>query len=119
MKRFVVVSSLYLLASIQLAHSRSIVDDRSSGANLPLLVTTVTCEPVYGFLPCATNGLGLLFMIVMYNISLSFGGKYVATGSDMWMQIIGPGVVGGSVFQFLGTIPQLVIWISHAYLKLV
>ncbi|KAL1562650.1 sodium/calcium exchanger NCL2-like [Salvia divinorum] len=112
MKQFVLVSSLFLLASSQLAHSRSIVDDRSSVSddrNYPLLATTVTCEPVYGFLPCATNGWGLLFMIVVYNILLSFGGKYVAAGSDQWLQIIGPGVVGGSVFQFLGTIPQLVM----------
>ncbi|XP_042065254.1 sodium/calcium exchanger NCL2-like [Salvia splendens] len=115
MKRFVVVSSLFLLASSHLVGSRSIADDRSSvsdGGNYlkwPLSATTVTCEPVYGFLPCSTNGLGLLFMIVVYNILLSFGGKYVAAGSDLWLQIIGPGVVGGSVFQFLGTIPQLVI----------
>ncbi|KAL1567409.1 sodium/calcium exchanger NCL2-like [Salvia divinorum] len=116
MKRFVVVSSLLLLASSHLAHSRSIADDRSSVSDggkflqwAPLSATTVTCEPVYGFLPCSTNGWGLLFLIVVYNILLSIGGRYVATGSNLWLQIIGPGVVGGSVFQFLGTIPQLVM----------
>ncbi|XP_042038262.1 sodium/calcium exchanger NCL2-like [Salvia splendens] len=122
MTRFVVVSSLLLLAISHLAHSRSIADDRSSVSDIdvdgdggkflqwaPLSAATVTCEPVYGFLPCSTNGWGLLFMIVVYNILLSIGGSYVAAGSNLWLQIIGPGVVGGSVFQFLGTIPQLVM----------
>ncbi|XP_057797560.1 sodium/calcium exchanger NCL2-like isoform X2 [Salvia miltiorrhiza] len=113
MKRFVVVSSLLLLAS-HLAYSRSIADEGKSvsdGSFLqwPLSATTVTCEPVYGFLPCTSNGWGLLFMIVVYNILLSIGGQYVGAASDLWLQIIGPGVVGGSVFQFLGTIPQLVM----------
>ena len=102
-----------------MADDRSSVSDSGNYVKWPLAETTVTCEPVYGFLPCATNGLGLLFMIVVYIILLSFGGKYVAAGSDLWLQIIGPGVVGGSVFQFLGTIPQLVmmlckyLWISY------
>ncbi|GFP79734.1 nudix hydrolase 15 mitochondrial [Phtheirospermum japonicum] len=71
--------------------------------------STITCEPIYGFLPCSTNVWGLLFLIVVYEILLSIGGQYVANGSNLFFQIIGPGVFGASLFQFLGTIPQIVL----------
>ncbi|KAH6795384.1 hypothetical protein C2S51_036370 [Perilla frutescens var. frutescens] len=126
MKReFLVVSSLILVLASHLAYSRSISDDHhvelvsdggvaDSGSSRSFLrwrlsATTETCEPTYGFLPCSSNAWGLLFMIVVYEILLSIAAQYVAAGSNLFFQIIGPGVVGGSVFQFLGTIPQLVL----------
>ncbi|KAI3466717.1 hypothetical protein Pfo_023380 [Paulownia fortunei] len=120
MRRFAIISSLLLLVS-HLAYSRSIrgnlelesdgVDSGGSPSFLEwrLSASTVTCEPIYGFLPCSTNVWGLLFLIVVYEILLSIGGQYVANGSNLFFQIIGPGVFGASLFQFLGTIPQIVL----------
>ncbi|KAK4386568.1 Sodium/calcium exchanger NCL2 [Sesamum angolense] len=79
-----------------------------------LSASTVTCEPIYGFLPCSTNVWGLLFLIVVYEILLSLGGQYVANGSNLFFQIIGPGVFGASLFQFLGTVPQIVLVLVSA-----
>ncbi|XP_011096401.1 uncharacterized protein LOC105175605 isoform X1 [Sesamum indicum] len=121
MKRLVFISLLLLLVSHP-THSRSIREDSNlaisddeeskSSSFLEwsyLSATTETCEPTYGFLPCSTNVWGLLFLIVAYEFLLSLGGRYVATGSDLFFKITGPGIFGASLFQFLGTIPQIVL----------
>ncbi|KAK6149986.1 hypothetical protein DH2020_017511 [Rehmannia glutinosa] len=122
MKKLSIISLLLILGS-QLAYSRSIKKDanmmmisdgvdsesKSSFLEWGLSAATETCEPIYGFLPCSTNVWGLLFLIVVYEILLSLGGKYVAIGSDLFFQITGPGLFGASLFQFLGTIPQIVL----------
>ncbi|KAL3643492.1 hypothetical protein CASFOL_014307 [Castilleja foliolosa] len=117
-KKMIVISLLLLLVS-QVAYSRSIrnesdgFDSESNKSNLlewgVSANYTETCEPIYGFLPCSTNVWGLLFLIVVYEILLSTGGKYVGMGSELFFQITGPGVFGASLFQFLGTIPQIVL----------
>lgn len=104
MKGLVVVSSLIVLVLSQLAYSRPI----------SYVESTVTCEATYGFLPCSSSIWGLLFLILVYQILLSMAGHYVAQGSTLFLQNIGPGLVGGSVFQFLRTIPQLVIVLGQS-----
>ncbi|KAI3456191.1 hypothetical protein Pfo_012854 [Paulownia fortunei] len=125
MKRLSIISLLLLLVS-HLAYSRSIREDlnmvsdgfdsesKPSFLEWRLSAATETCEPIYGFLPCSTNVWGLLFLIVVYEILLSLGGRYVAIGSDLFFQITGPGVFGASLFQFLGTIPQIVLVLQSA-----
>lgn len=122
MKRLAIISLLLLLVS-HLAYSRSIREDlnlvsdgvdpetesKPSFLEWRLSAATETCEPTYGFLPCSTNVWGLLFLIVVYEILLSQGGKYVGIGSELFFQITGPGIFGASLFQFLGTIPQIVL----------
>ncbi|XP_073025872.1 sodium/calcium exchanger NCL2-like [Primulina eburnea] len=119
-KTLAIISLLILL--LQLAYSRSIKEDlelvsdgMDSDRKTPSIIewglsaSTETCEPVYGFLPCSTNVWGLLFLIVVYEILLSLAGKYVAIGSEKFFEIIGPGIFGASLFQFLGTFPQIII----------
>lgn len=126
MRRFGIFS-LFIILTAHLAYSRSIKEDSySDSIRVPVdlsgpsflewgfSATTETCEPTYGFLPCSTNVWGLLFLIVVYEMLLSFGGKYVGKGSELFFQIIGPGIFGGSLFQFLGTIPQIVIVLVSA-----
>ncbi|KAL3615116.1 hypothetical protein CASFOL_040777 [Castilleja foliolosa] len=120
-KLFAVIVPLILLLVSHIANSRSIKENLSfisdgvdSGESPSFLEwrlseSTITCEPIYGFLPCSTNVWGLLFLIVVYEILLSVGGQYVANGSNLFFQIIGPGVFGASLFQFLGTVPQIVM----------
>ncbi|KAG8385479.1 hypothetical protein BUALT_Bualt03G0049600 [Buddleja alternifolia] len=123
MKRLAIICLLILLAS-HVAYSRSVRGDlnlvsdgradeshegKPSFIEWKLSATTETCEPIYGFLPCSTNVWGLLFLIVVYEFLLSVGGRYVGTGSELFFEIIGPGVFGASLFQFLGTIPQIVL----------
>ncbi|KAI3456190.1 hypothetical protein Pfo_012853 [Paulownia fortunei] len=126
MNRLSIIYLLLLLVMSHLAYSRSIKEDfnmvsdgvasesKPSFQEWRLSAATETCEPIYGFLPCSTNVWGLLFLIVVYEILLSLGGKYVATGSDLFFQITGPGIFGASLFQFLGTIPQIVLVLVSA-----
>ncbi|KAL7142629.1 hypothetical protein ABFS83_08G136700 [Erythranthe nasuta] len=137
MKRFSAVIFMLVSVSVvsQLVYSRPIVgntddgllcdgvDDcgrRSSTSSAPSFLewgvsaAETTCDPIYGFLPCSTNLWGLLFLIVVYEILLSIGGQYVVNGSILFFQITGPGVFGGSLFQLLGTIPQVVMVLVSA-----
>ncbi|KAK9268232.1 hypothetical protein L1049_010675 [Liquidambar formosana] len=77
----------------------------SSILEFDLRSTTVTCEPLYGFLPCTTELWGQLFLIVVYEYLLSLGQKYVSDGSDLFFKMFGTGIFGASLFHILGTIP--------------
>ncbi|XP_074365186.1 sodium/calcium exchanger NCL1-like [Apium graveolens] len=82
----------------------------ATAAVLPKLgATTITCQPPYGFLPCTTKLPGLIFLIVVYQYLLFLGQKYVSEGSDLFFQTYGPGVFGDSLFQIIGTIPQITL----------
>lgn len=71
--------------------------------------TTVSCEPVYGFLPCTTKLWGQLFLIVVYQYLLSLGGNYVSSASKRFVKIHGPDILGGSLFHLLPTIPNILL----------
>ncbi|KAK3039928.1 hypothetical protein RJ639_027763 [Escallonia herrerae] len=86
----------------------SIGQNNQQSHNLTVL-STVTCEPTYGFLPCTTAVWGQLFLIVVYEYLLSIGEKYVSDGSELFFQMIGPNVFGGSLFHLLGTIPEVAL----------
>ncbi|KAL1537816.1 sodium/calcium exchanger NCL2-like [Salvia divinorum] len=100
-KKMATISALLLLATLQLGDGRLIREVVVGAAE--------TCEPTYGFLPCSSNVWGLLFLVVVFEILLTFAGRYVGMGSEIFFRTIGPGIIGGSLFQFLGTIPQIVM----------
>ncbi|GMP74449.1 hypothetical protein CsSME_00031864 [Camellia sinensis var. sinensis] len=115
---------IFLLLSLtHLTHSGMVTENLiSDGAadyrskspivELNLTATTVTCEPIYGFLPCTTELWGELFLIVVYEYLLSLADQYVAAGSELFFNMIGPGIFGASVFQVLGTIPVTVLMLG-------
>ncbi|KAF5176886.1 Calcium-binding ef-hand, partial [Thalictrum thalictroides] len=71
--------------------------------------SSVTCEPMDGFLPCATNIWGHLFLIVVYQYLLYLGDRYVSTGSELMFSLVGPGIFGASAFQILGSLPEALL----------
>ncbi|KAL0011234.1 hypothetical protein SO802_006342, partial [Lithocarpus litseifolius] len=71
--------------------------------------TTVTCEAIYGFLPCTSSVWGEIFMIFVYEFLLCFAEKCVSSGADLFFQMFGTGIFGASLFQILGTIPQVAL----------
>ncbi|KAM7525051.1 hypothetical protein LguiA_014953 [Lonicera macranthoides] len=116
--RVSIFTILFFLCTIHLARGRSIKGEtnlESDGLELDPKIemvnyveaSTVTCKPVYGFLPCTTDIWGQLFMIVIYQYLLSLGGSYVSAGSDLFFQLTGPGIFGASLFHLLPTFPQL------------
>ncbi|PQM34904.1 uncharacterized protein Pyn_21330 [Prunus yedoensis var. nudiflora] len=88
-----------------------IIDDKRSQPSIlevvDLQADTVTCEPVYGFLPCATSVWGLLFLIIVYEVLLSLADQYVSAGSELFFELFGTGIFGASAFHMLGMIPQV------------
>lgn len=124
--RVSIFTILFFLCAIHLARSRSIKGEtnlESDGLELDPKIemvnyveaSTVTCKPVYGFLPCTTNIWGQLFMIVIYQYLLSLGGSYVSAGSDLFFQLTGPGIFGASLFHLLPTFPQLSLIIGKYF----
>ncbi|KAL5575309.1 hypothetical protein UlMin_017008 [Ulmus minor] len=85
-----------------------ISDGVKGGGNLE--ATTVTCEPIYGFLPCTTTFWGLLFMVIVYEILLMNGisgsSEAAQTSAGMSMgllagsTIISLTLIWGSVIAF-------------------
>ncbi|KAF9611324.1 hypothetical protein IFM89_030113 [Coptis chinensis] len=68
------------------------------------ITSYVTCEPLYGVLPCAKNLWGQLLLVVLYNYLLYLGNNYVAVGSEIILSQLGPGIVGASAFRILGVL---------------
>ncbi|KAF5176885.1 Calcium-binding ef-hand [Thalictrum thalictroides] len=85
------------------------VYDQSTYLLLNPITSTVVCEPMYGFLPCAPNIWGHLFLIVVYQYLLYLGDCYVSNGSELMFSLLGPGIFGASAFQILGVLPQVLL----------
>ncbi|GFY91919.1 sodium/calcium exchanger family protein / calcium-binding EF hand family protein [Actinidia rufa] len=111
MTRASILLFFLLLSIINSSSSRSIRENLGIVSNvdeLKLFASTVTCEPTYGFLPCTSVLWGQLFLILVYEFLLSLGDKYVGAGSDLFFDMIGPGIFGASLFHILGSIPVAV-----------
>ncbi|KAK4858859.1 hypothetical protein QYF36_023071 [Acer negundo] len=71
--------------------------------------TSVTCEPIYGFLPCTTELWGQLFLVVVYEYLLSLSEQYISSGSNLFFEMFGTGIFGASLFHVLAIFPQLLL----------
>ncbi|KAG7037429.1 Sodium/calcium exchanger NCL [Cucurbita argyrosperma subsp. argyrosperma] len=68
-----------------------------------------SCEESYGFLPCTTSALGNLFLIIVYGYLMFLAAKYLSTGSELLLEILGPGIVGGLFLPALGALPDAML----------
>ncbi|KAL4022498.1 hypothetical protein IC575_016232 [Cucumis melo] len=68
-----------------------------------------SCEQSYGFLPCTTTALGNLFLIIVYGYLMFLAAKYLSTGSELLLEILGPGIVGGLFLPALGALPDAML----------
>ena len=68
-----------------------------------------SCEESYGFLPCTTSVLGNLFLIIVYGYLMFLAAKYLSTGSELLLEILGPGIVGGLFLPALGALPDAML----------
>ncbi|CAN6172525.1 unnamed protein product [Urochloa humidicola] len=63
----------------------------------------------YGFLPCTTNVPGNLFLVLTYGFLVYKGAAYLSEGSELLLEIMGPGLVGGLLLPILGALPEALI----------
>ncbi|XP_030550188.1 sodium/calcium exchanger NCL-like [Rhodamnia argentea] len=125
---------LLLLLSFGSAHSRSILgpqppDPVSDGASpaggrpgdgppyllLPRSSSSAaadddsSCDQTYGFMPCTTSWLGNLFLILVYGYLMFTAATYLSNGSELLLEILGPGIVGGLFLPILGALPDAML----------
>ncbi|CAD5188374.1 unnamed protein product [Musa acuminata subsp. malaccensis] len=82
-------------------HSPLLVLPRGSAAE--------ACEPSYGFLPCTTTVAGNLFLVLVYGFLMYKAATCLSAGSEMLLEILGPGIVGGLFLPILGALPDALL----------
>ncbi|PON45677.1 hypothetical protein PanWU01x14_256690 [Parasponia andersonii] len=100
------------------AYCRLITTDQSSAdlvsdgsthplALLGLAAESSACEESYVFLPCTTSVLGNLFLIMVHGYLMFLAPTYLSSGSELLLEILGPGLVGGLFLPMLGSLPMM------------
>ncbi|XP_030479631.2 sodium/calcium exchanger NCL [Cannabis sativa] len=92
-------------------------DDESNIIRLNTLTTSFstaeevesTCEQSYGFLPCTTTALGNMFLILVYGFLMFTSATYLSNGSELLLEILGPGLIGGLFLPILGALPDAML----------
>ena len=68
-----------------------------------------SCKETYGFLPCTSTALGNSFLIVVYGYMMFSGATYLSNGCELLLEILGPGVIGGSLLPVIASLPEGII----------
>ncbi|WVZ01027.1 hypothetical protein V8G54_027096 [Vigna mungo] len=77
---------------------------------LPSAITAESsCEQTYGFLPCTTTVIGNLFLILIYGFLMFKAATFLSGGSELLLEILGPGIVGGLFLPILGALPDAML----------
>nr|CAD1842274.1 unnamed protein product [Ananas comosus var. bracteatus] len=67
------------------------------------------CERTYGVLPCTTTAVGNLFLVLSYGFLMYKAATCLSSGSELLLQILGPGIVGGLFLPILGALPDALL----------
>uniref|UniRef100_A0A804QJT3 EF-hand domain-containing protein n=1 Tax=Zea mays TaxID=4577 RepID=A0A804QJT3_MAIZE len=103
---------LSLLAAA--AYGRLISDGGPPAPLLPVIrlaapPAEAECEQTYGFLPCTTTVLGNLFLVLAYGFLMFKAATFLSAGSELLLEIMGPGLVGGLLLPILGALPDALL----------
>lgn len=63
----------------------------------------------YGFLPCTETAGGNLFLALAYGFLMFKSATYLSAGSELLLEILGPGIVGGLFLPILGALPDALL----------
>ncbi|XP_073287240.1 sodium/calcium exchanger NCL-like [Primulina huaijiensis] len=74
-----------------------------------LYAAAETCEQTYGFMPCTSTALGNLFLILVYGYLMFLAATYLSSGSELLLEILGPGLIGGLFLPILGALPDALL----------
>jgi hypothetical protein len=67
------------------------------------------CKMTYGFLPCTDTALGNLFLVLAYGFLMFKSATHLSAGSELLLEILGPGIVGGLFLPILGALPDAML----------
>ncbi|KAH7859984.1 hypothetical protein Vadar_007910 [Vaccinium darrowii] len=109
----------FLLLLCCVACARLITDGAdhvSDGVSPPLLLrlngfgaADSSCDQTYGFLPCTTTVIGNLFLILVYGYLMYLAATNLSSGSELLLEILGPGIIGGLLLPILGALPDALL----------
>nr|GEY98072.1 sodium/calcium exchanger NCL-like [Tanacetum cinerariifolium] len=89
------------------------VHDDLNGSVLEPLVSSQDvlelCTQTYGFMPCTNTVTGNLFLILVYGYLMFLAATYLSSGSELMLEILGPGIVGGLFLPILGALPDAML----------
>ncbi|GJS98846.1 sodium/calcium exchanger NCL-like protein [Tanacetum coccineum] len=89
------------------------VHDDLNGSVLEPLVSSQDvlelCTQTYGFMPCTNSVTGNLFLILVYGYLMFLAATYLSSGSELMLEILGPGIVGGLFLPILGALPDAML----------
>ncbi|XP_057466067.1 sodium/calcium exchanger NCL-like [Actinidia eriantha] len=60
-------------------------------------------------MPCTATAAGNLFLIAVYGYLMYLGATYLSNGSELLLEILGPGIVGGLFLPILGALPDAML----------
>jgi hypothetical protein len=89
--------------------SDGLYDHQRSSSPFIRLFAAEECEQSYGFMPCTTTALGNMFLIVVYGYLMFLAATYLSNGSEILLEILGPGIVGGLFLPILGALPDAML----------
>ncbi|RZS23847.1 hypothetical protein BHM03_00056850 [Ensete ventricosum] len=75
------------------------------------------CEQTYGFLPCTTTVVGNMFLVIAYGFLMYKAAMYLSSGSELLLEIMGPGIVGGLFLPVLGALPDAMLILGPLTLR--
>ncbi|XP_009604315.1 sodium/calcium exchanger NCL-like [Nicotiana tomentosiformis] len=88
---------------------RGVDSGREKGIISLFAETEEACEQSYGFLPCTKTALGNVFLIVVYGYLMFLAATYLSSGSELLLEILGPGLIGGLFLPALGALPDAML----------
>ncbi|RID56702.1 hypothetical protein BRARA_F00130 [Brassica rapa] len=113
---FLTSSAYARLVSVRPSSTDLIISDGINGASGSVINTVVSaeekeeaCEQTYGFMPCTKTALGNVFLILVYGFLMFTAATYLSAGSELLLEILGPGIVGGLFLPMLGALPDAML----------
>jgi hypothetical protein len=112
-------SATSLLSNPVSAVIRLTTSNSASASSPPAAAPEEKCEQSYGFLPCTTTVLGNLFLVLAYGFLMYKAATFLSAGSELLLEIMGPGLVGGLLLPILGALPDALLVLGELVFRFV
>ena len=73
------------------------------------LIPSDGCEQTYGVMPCTNTVLRNGFLILVYAYCIFWAAKILTDGSEILLEILGPGIIGGLCLLIFSSLPNAII----------
>ncbi|CAL8462752.1 g2285 [Coccomyxa elongata] len=67
------------------------------------------CEETYGVFPCSNTLPGSIVLMLAYGFMLLKGANLLSDGSELLLEVLNPGIIGGLLLPVLGALPDALI----------